>query len=117
MSLLRPAIWLTPLNRVEFAHAAFLHVFRKRATVIEAENAIKNFEEDCALGVWRLVDLPDGTFARSIELAREFGPTLGVRILDSLHVACALGLKAERFWTFDARQARLAEAVGLDTGS
>jgi len=110
MSLLRPAIWLTPLNRVEFAHAAFLHVFRKRATVIEAENAIKNFEEDCALGVWRLV-------ARSIELAREFGPTLGVRILDSLHVACALGLKAERFWTFDARQARLAEAVGLDTGS
>jgi hypothetical protein len=29
----------------------------------------------------------------------------GVRTLDSLqHVACALELKAERFWTFDDRQ-------------
>jgi predicted nucleic acid-binding protein len=37
-----------------------------------------------------------------------------VRTLDSLHVACALELKAERFWTFDDRQARLAEAVGLN---
>jgi predicted nucleic acid-binding protein len=40
-----------------------------------------------------------------------------VRTLDSLHVACALELKAERFWTFDERQARLAEAVGLDTSA
>jgi hypothetical protein len=30
-------------------------------------------------------------------------------------VACALELKAEKFRTFDERQARLAEAVGLDT--
>ena len=33
--------------------------------------------------------------------------------LDTLHVACALELGAERFWTFDARQAKLARAVGL----
>jgi predicted nucleic acid-binding protein len=30
-------------------------------------------------------------------------------------VACALELKAQRFWTFDERQARLAKAVGFDT--
>jgi len=117
MSLLRHAVWLTPLHRAEFVHAVFLHVFRKAATAIEAEDAIKLLERDCASGVWQLVDLPAGAFAQSIDLAREYGPTLGVRTLDSLHVACALGLKAERFWTFDARQARLAEAVGLDTGS
>jgi predicted nucleic acid-binding protein len=35
--------------------------------------------------------------------------------MDSLHVACALEVKAERFWTFDARQLKLAKAVGLDT--
>lgn len=29
----------------------------------------------------------------------------------------ALKLKAERFWTLDERQARLAEAVGLNTNS
>jgi predicted nucleic acid-binding protein len=38
-----------------------------------------------------------------------------VRTLDSLHVACALELKADRFWTFDERQAKLARARGLRT--
>jgi hypothetical protein len=28
----------------------------------------------------------------------------------------ALELKAEHFWTFDARQAKLAQAAGLETG-
>lgn len=51
----------------------------------------------------------------SINLARRFGPTLGVRTLDSLHVACAMELSAQKFWTFDERQAKLAEAAGLDT--
>jgi hypothetical protein len=32
-------------------------------------------------------------------------------------VACALELRAERFWTFDERQAKLAEAVGLDASA
>ena len=49
-----------------------------------------------------------------VDLARRYGPTLGVRTLDSLHVACALELGADKFWTFDERQAKLAEAVGLD---
>jgi len=39
------------------------------------------------------------------------------RDLDTLHVASALELKAERFWTFDERQKRLARAVGLKTVS
>ena len=53
----------------------------------------------------------------SIGLAGNYGPPLGVRTLDSLHVACALELRAERFWTFDERQAKLAEAVGLETAA
>ena len=36
-----------------------------------------------------------------------------MRILDTLHVACAIELKAERFWTFDERQRKLAKAAGL----
>jgi hypothetical protein len=31
-------------------------------------------------------------------------------------VASALELKTEHFWTFDARQAKLAVAAGLKTG-
>ncbi len=33
--------------------------------------------------------------------------------LDTLHVASALELGAERFWTFDEQQAKLAKAAGL----
>ena len=114
---LRPDVWLTPLNRAEIVHAVILHVFWKKATLYEADSALKVLDRDLTAGVWRLVDFPVGTFARSIDLARRYGPTLGVRTLDSLHVACALELKAERFWTFDERQARLAEAAGLDTSA
>jgi predicted nucleic acid-binding protein len=64
-----------------------------------------------------LQEFPVATWYAVIDLARRYGPSLGVRTLDSLHVACALALKAERFWTFDERQAKLAEAVGLDTHS
>jgi predicted nucleic acid-binding protein len=111
----RPDIYLTPLHSAEFAHAAFLHVFWKKATQREAENAISGFNQDCANHVWNIVDFPSGAFAQSIELAAHFGSSIGVRTLDSLHVASALKLRADKFWTFDERQAKLAKAVGLDT--
>ena len=111
----RPFVWLTPFNRAEVAHAFYLQVFRARIPIAKAQLAWNNFEQDCARGIWIPIGLPERTWETSIDLARRHGPTLGVRTLDSLHVACALELKAERFWTFDERQARLAEAVGLDT--
>jgi predicted nucleic acid-binding protein len=45
----------------------------------------------------------------------KFGPQLGTRTLDTLHVASALELGASEFWTFDQRQQKLAKAVGLAT--
>jgi predicted nucleic acid-binding protein len=111
----RPDVLLTPLNRAEFVHAVFLHVFWKKITPFEAERAVKVLDQNCAAGVWHLSNLPSETYARSIDLARQYTATLGVRTLDSLHVACALELGAQKFWTFDERQAKLAEAVGLDT--
>lgn len=111
----KPFIWITPLNRAEVAHAIHLYVFRKAISISDAEAAWANFERDCVNGLWIEVDLPVTVWERSIELARRFGPALGVRTLDSLHVACAMELRAKRFWTFDERQARLAAAVGLDT--
>ena len=50
-------------------------------------------------------------------MVRRHGPILGVRTLNSLHTAAALELGADKFWTFKERQARLAQAVGLDTGA
>jgi predicted nucleic acid-binding protein len=59
--------------------------------------------------------MPARAWETAVSLARQYGSKFGVRTLDSLHVACALELKAERFWTFDERQARLAESVGLNS--
>ena len=110
-----PPVWINVLNRAEVANAIHRYVFRRAISAAEAWTAWTQFERDRANGVWIPIDLPVRLWDASIDLARRYGPTLGVRTLDSLHVACALELKAERFWTFDDRQARLAEAVGLDT--
>jgi predicted nucleic acid-binding protein len=112
-----PSVWLTPLNRAELAHAINRHVFRDRMSSSEASMAWRDFEHDCVAGIWLLADLPQKAWHTSIDLARRFGPTLGVRTLDSLHVACALELRADRFWTFDTRQEQLAQAAGLDTSA
>ncbi len=112
-----PSVLLTPLNRVESAHAFSFQIYRSRIVETEANNLWQQFEQDCREGVWTRVGLPERAWQTSIALAHKYGPALGVRTLDSLHVACALELRADRFWTFDERQARLAEAVGLDTGS
>jgi predicted nucleic acid-binding protein len=111
----RPDVWLTPFNRAELANALYRQVFRARISAMEAQRAWNHFEQDCANGIWTPINLPDRTWQTCIDLAKRHGPTLGVRTLDSLHVACALELRAQKFWTFDDRQARLAEAVGLDT--
>ncbi len=110
-----PTVWITPLSRAEVAHAVFAHVFWKKISLLQAEKVMRNFERSCASGVWRLTEMPPGAFDRGVDLARRYGPTLGIRTIDSLHIACALELGAEKFWTFDERQARLAKAVGLDT--
>jgi predicted nucleic acid-binding protein len=111
----RPAVWVTPLNRAEIANAIHRYVFRGAISAADARVAWAQFESDRANGIWAQVDLPRNVWDTSIDLARRYGPTLGLRTLDSLHVACALELRAQQFWTFDERKARLATVVGLNT--
>jgi predicted nucleic acid-binding protein len=70
---------------------------------------------DQSTNLWREAPLPENAFELCTELARRHGAKLGMRTLDTLHVACALELKAERFWTFDERQGKLAKAQGMKT--
>ncbi len=108
-------VLLTPFGRVEVANAIHRYVFRGAISAVDARNVWLQFEQDRLRGIWTEVGLPDGVWEASILLAQRFGTMLGVRTLDSLHVACALELRADKFWTFDERQEKLAEAVGLDT--
>ena len=109
----RPRIWLTPLHRAEWAHAVSQHVFRRKISARESQQVFRNFERDRRQGLWAEVSFPEMTFETSVELGRRHVARLGVRTLDSLHVASALELKAYAFWTFDDRQAKLAGAVGF----
>jgi len=115
MAVVSRPILVTPLHQAEVAHAIHQYVFRGKLPHAEAQRAWLAFRRDCEADVFDEHDLPEAAWTLSIHLAQLYGPTLGVRTLDSLHVACALELNAQKFWTFDDRQARLAEAVGLDT--
>jgi predicted nucleic acid-binding protein len=106
---------LTALHRAEWVHALGQHQFRGTLTAEVARRANSQLVSDEAASLWRAVALPEDAFELCADLARRYGPKFGMRTLDTLHVACALELKAERFWTFDGRQAKLAKAVGLRT--
>ena len=111
----QPRIWFTPLHRAECNHAIARLVFLRKLSAAEAQNLYRDMEHDQAVGVWVNAGVPDLVWGTCADLARRHGPRLGTRTLDTLHVACALELKAERFWTFDERQAKLAAAAGLKT--
>lgn len=115
LMLARPEVRLTSLNRSELEHAIFRYVYRGRFGDFEARMARQKFEVDCAMGIWSIVGFPEDAWMRSVDMARKHGPAFGMRTLDSLHVACALELGVERFWTFDERQKKFAEVVGLNT--
>jgi predicted nucleic acid-binding protein len=110
---LNARLWLSPLHLAEIFHAITQQVFYRRISAAAAQDIYRQLESDRIAGVWAETQLPESAFELCAELARRHGPKLGTRTLDSLHVACALELKAERFWTFDERQAKLAKAVGL----
>ena len=106
---------MTPLHIAESTHVIELHVFRKAITRGEADRALQRAQGFHAQHLWKESALPEQAFALCAQLAQQYAARLGVRTLDTLHVACALELQADHFWTFDDRQMKLAAAVGLKT--
>jgi predicted nucleic acid-binding protein len=109
----RPTLWMTSLHVVECTHAMEQHVFRKAISRSEADRLLQQFHQHRARGLWREIAVPDRAFEICTELAQKHAARVGVRTLDTLHVASALELKAHQFWTFDQRQAELARTMGL----
>lgn len=81
----------------------------------EIRRAQAKFEEHARGGVFELAEIPAAAYERARQIARRRASVLGLGTLDILHVASALLLQAERFWTFDQRQSELAEAEGMRT--
>jgi predicted nucleic acid-binding protein len=110
---LSPRLWFTPLHLAESFHAIAQQVFHRRVSAADAQKLYRQLRSDQTAGLWVETQVPENAFEVCADLASSYAPKLGIRTLDSLHVACALELKAEQFWTFDERQAKLAKAAGL----
>ncbi len=108
-------LWLTPLHVAEWTHAIEQNVFWNRISRFEADLLYKRFREQRESGIWEEAALSDPVFVLCADLGRRYAARFGLRTLDTLHVASALELKAEHFWTFDERQRKLARAAGLRT--
>ncbi|MBI4658927.1 MAG: type II toxin-antitoxin system VapC family toxin [Verrucomicrobia bacterium] len=105
----------TPLHELEFMNALQLKVFLKSATTAQVTAARALVEADLNAGV--LVS-PSGEwkdiFAEAVKLAEQHTGTIGCRSLDVLHCAAAKVLAAGEFISTDARQKKLAVAMGLN---
>ncbi len=104
---------LTDVGKIEILNAVGLRLFRKELRPPEAMKVHGLFREDIEQGVVQIVPLPAAAYRQAEQIARAHTPLLGTRTLDVLHVAGALVLKADAFYTFDKKQARLAAALGL----
>ncbi len=108
------AIPLTGLHDLEFINAINLKLFRKEITEDEAGCIISKFHEHESRGVYYRPQLswPE-TFRYAVDLSGSHTGNTGSRSLDILHVASALSIKADRFFTIDTRQSELAHFAGL----
>jgi predicted nucleic acid-binding protein len=110
----QPVFLVTPFGETEFTNVVYAITARPRGwTVSEARAIEADFASDLQAGIWQWEDFPIEAWARARELSRRHGPRLGCRALDALHVASALALTADDFYTFDLDQAKLARAAGL----
>jgi predicted nucleic acid-binding protein len=111
----KPVFMLTALGEAEFMNALELRVFRKEWTRREARAVRDLFLQHQAAGVFRPAPLGSEVWEKVLALARRHSSKLGTRTLDLLHVASAIQLKPDVFYSFDKRQRKLAKAERLRT--
>ena len=115
------ALPITWLHRLEFINALQLHVFFARSpgqTFVSREQATlaqADFRDDLIKESFiRNAVVPVGDLERQFEeLALRHTPKHGFRTYDLLHVASALALKCDTFWSFDPKASKLAALEGL----
>ncbi len=111
----REPLPLTPLVALELRNAFNRAVQRQRITAAQRDALWQDVEADIASGFLVLTPVASAALHDSArELSDRYTPTLGTRSLDLLHVAAALLLDAEVFFSFDDRQRKAAASEGLN---
>jgi len=118
-----PRLFYQPLHALEVRNAILQRAFHQRRSIASRRRRHVARERDAALArlehlVARraLLDVAldmDAAITRAANLSTAHTERLGARAIDLLHVAGALTLESELFFTTDSRQAQLAKAEGL----
>lgn len=109
------ALPFTPLVMLELRNAFNRSVHRKRLTELERDALWRDVEADIASGFLVPTSLAaEGLHKKARELSDRHTTKLGTRSLDLLHLAAALILKADVFFSFDERQRNAAALEGLE---
>lgn len=104
---------ISTLGELEAVNALELRVFRREITRAQAQASWDTLAADLREGIFQLRSLPDRAFERAQMLSRQATARLGIRTADLLHVAAALELGADRLYSFDQQQRKMAASVGL----
>lgn len=113
MKRVKPPLLLNSLGELELTNAILLRLFREEIALSQVKAAHALVRRDIQDGVFVLKPLAAAAYERAKQIARRHTPQLGTRTLDVLHVASALELQADIFYTFDRSQGKLAKAEGL----
>ena len=106
-------IVLTTFGELELANAISLRLFRRELASSRVKATRALVQQDLINRVLLVSPLTTRIFVRAMQIARQRTPQLGTRTLDILHVASAMELKTDMFYTFDRKQEELARAEGL----
>ena len=113
----RRPLFLTPWQRFETQNAVRLATGRlrraKQPLLFQTGNVAKTIQEDLSAGRLRYVE-PDWreTMRLAEQMSEEHTEAAGSGAVDIWHVAAAVWLNAEVFWTFDQVQRGLVAATG-----
>ena len=102
------------LHIIEFHNALKLKIFRNELNEKEALHLSILFNERKKAGIYHTPELDRQEHTELCLAYTDYSAELGCRSLDIMHVAAASLFMADRFLTFDRRQAILAEKVGLN---
>ena len=108
------ALPLTSFHDLEFNNALRLKQFRGEITEKDVGRIISKFTSHQRLGIFYRpqINWPE-IFEHAVKLSNLHTKSTGARSLDVLHVAAALSFNAERFLTFDAKQANLVSRAKI----
>ena len=110
------AIPKTIFHELEFTNAIRLKQFRNEMSNREAGIVFQRFNKHEKESIFYRPQINwSDAFTRSLELSKNHTKTTESRSLDIIHVASALSMGADRFFTFDEKQSQLASAAGLQT--